>query len=84
MYQALDNFLNSSTWHSGHALDLQSFHLALNDIVDQPAFHADQMGNYMLAAKGITVGSNPTYEKAIDDLVAAAHAVRDFLQATKR
>ena len=76
MYSALDPFLASGTWHAGHKLDEDRFYQSIAPIVRDPDFHPDAMGEYIQS----NVGTG--FEPIVDDLVAKAWAVRDYLSAT--
>ena len=47
MYQVFDPFLAVSTWHTRHPSDETRFFRALVGVHQEPAFNADQMGDYM-------------------------------------
>ncbi|QUD86970.1 hypothetical protein [Phenylobacterium montanum] len=81
MYQALDPYLNTSTWHTNHANDDARFYQCLRTIVCDPNFNPDTMGDYMYQQKGFTKGvhTNPL-TRAIDHRVTEAWAIRDFVR----
>jgi hypothetical protein len=82
MYQVFDGFIGTDTWHTGHALDESRFFLALNQIVRDPDFSPDAMGDYLRSKLSATYDrdSNP-FEPAVLHYVSAAWAVREFLAA---
>jgi hypothetical protein len=47
MYEVFDRFLRIDTWTSGHPSDEERFYLALHQVVRDPAFSPDTMGEYM-------------------------------------
>lgn len=81
MYQVFDPFLAVSTWHTRHPSDETRFFLALQKAVRDPAFNADQMGDYMRNAIGVAAGSGGLAQ-SIDQYVTDAWAVRTYLEAT--
>jgi hypothetical protein len=82
MYEAFDKFLTSHTWHSGKDGDRRRFYVALNEVVHEPAFDPEQMGDYMRAKFGVAAGSADSRDTAIAQRTNDAWAVRDFLAAT--
>ena len=85
MYEAFDSFLETDTWHSGHPSDEDRFFQALALEVGTPDFDPDRMGDYMRSRCGILrYDVNVALNHAIDGYVAAAWAVRRYLEATSR
>lgn len=78
MYSVFDAFLDRETWSTLHAMDLKEFNKALSDVVDDPTFSPEAMGDHMRQRK------NPNYHHAIETLVSNAWAVKEFLDATGR
>lgn len=80
MYQALDPYLRSDTWHTGHPYDDGRFYAGLREIVHHPDFNADQMGDYFRSQKGVS-RDNPddeAFNQVIDKRVTQADAIREF------
>ena len=83
MYEAFDSFLATDTWHTGHATDEKRFFEALALEVSKPDFNPDGMGAYMRAKRGIhRYDVNVAFNRAIDGYIAAAWAVRRYLEVT--
>jgi hypothetical protein len=82
MYQVFDGFIGVDTWHTCHPLDESRFFLALNQVVRDPNFSPDAMGDYFRSKLSRTYDrdTNP-FESAVVHYVSAAWAVRDFLAA---
>jgi hypothetical protein len=82
LYEAFDNFLEIDTWHTHHPTDEQRFFTALNKVVTNPKFNPDNLGQYIRGKKGVSRddGEN-AFNVAIDNYVAAAWAVKDYLKA---
>lgn len=83
MYEAMDSFLNTDTWHTNHDYDQERFYTALATIVRKDGFNADELRDYIRDKKNITThdGSHP-FERVIDDLATKAWAVYDYLKIT--
>ena len=85
MYEAFDSFLASDSWHASHATDDEGFFRALALEVGRPDFDPDAMGAYLRFHCGIQrYDENVALNHAIDGYVAAAWAVRRYLQATSQ
>jgi hypothetical protein len=80
MYEALDSFLNISTWYTRHYFDEERFFRALDQIVRNPEFNADRMGEYIAQRQSETL-TEDALDRARADYVAAAWAVRSYLEA---
>jgi hypothetical protein len=79
MYEAFDQFLAVSTWHTHHPLDQLRFFVALETVVRNEKFSPYEMGGYMRAKIGTAHGS--PLSDSIDRLSTGAWAVREFMQA---
>jgi hypothetical protein len=82
MYEAFDKFLAMDTWYSAHPLDGKRFFQALDHVVRDEAFDADAMGKYMFQKTGILRNTNDSRAGRIAELISAAWAVREYLDAT--
>lgn len=85
VYEALDSFLNVATWHTSHDYDLERFYKALDKIVSNPAFNADQIGEYIkgkFPERFAADDAEMYWDPIKDDLVQKAWAVRDYLKFT--
>lgn len=82
MYEVFDSYLNVDTWHTNHDLDERRFFQALGKVVRDDAFNPDEMGSYMLSAKGLGRDNEDDayFVNVIDRRVLQAWAIRDFLQ----
>lgn len=81
MYEALDPYLDTDTWHTDHAYDDRRFYEGLRRIINEPNFNADQMGEYMRAKKGVD-RNNPdqdAFNEVIDKRVTQADAISEYL-----
>lgn len=86
LYAAFDPFLTSPTWCADWTGDdLLRFHRALYAVINEAGFDPDQMGRYLRQKVGVPDDDgkvNPLAWK-IEELVAMAHAVRDFLNVNR-
>jgi hypothetical protein len=84
LYEAFDNFLNVDTWHTRHANDEHRFFVALCQVIDNPKFNPDEMGEYMRQKKRVSRDDEQMhFNVAIDFYVAAAWAVKGYLKANR-
>ncbi|WP_152048819.1 hypothetical protein [Aureimonas psammosilenae] len=84
MYDKLNSFMNVETWHTSHALDEERFFQALHQIVREDNFNPDKMGEYMRQKVGLSQNDDEgAYSQAIERYVAAAWAVKDYLEANR-
>lgn len=82
LYEAFDKFLQVDTWHTRHPSDEERFFKVLASVVKDPRFNPDSLGAYIREKKGVSRDDQgPTFNEAIDDYVAKAWAVRDYLKA---
>jgi len=85
MYEAMEDFIAVPTWHTRHPEDERRFFAALNRIVDDEDFNADQMGEFFAQRLGLdNLPEDHSFNVASEHYVAAAWAVRRFLQETGR
>lgn len=84
MYQVFDGFLTTDTWYKDHPNDNERFYSALDKVVRNPDFGAENLGNYIRAKKNILRDNEDhrDFSSATDKLVSNAWAVREYLQAT--
>lgn len=83
MYQVFDAFLATDTWFTGHKNDEDRFYLALQKVVRNEGFNADQMGEYFRQVKGASPDDDdPYFSDKIDELRAKAWAVSDYINVT--
>ncbi len=84
MYQVFDGFLTTDTWYKDHPNDNERFYSALDKVVRNPDFSAENLGNYIRAKKNILRDNEDhrEFSSAADKLVSNAWAVREYLQAT--
>jgi hypothetical protein len=80
MYERLDTFLSTNTWDHLNHDDEMRFFQALDEIVAQDGFNPDAMGEYMATKLGLPDGTDSA---AIDHYVAAAWAVKRYLQSQR-
>lgn len=82
MNEALDSFLNVSTWHTLHPEDERRFFCALKGMVSDPVFCPEAMGEYIDAKLNLNeFTEDHAYRRARDHYVDAAWAVKRFLEA---
>jgi hypothetical protein len=79
-YSVFDPFLNRDTWHTHHPIDGQIFYGCLDQVVREPDFSAEAMGDYFRSAKQLD-RAHPL-NQAVDSYVTRAWAVRNYLEAT--
>jgi hypothetical protein len=84
MYEAFDNFLEIDTWHTHHPSDEARFFVVLETVVKNPKFNPDELGAYIRQKKHISRDdeANP-FSPAVDEYVAQAWAVKDYLRANR-
>lgn len=80
LYAAFDNFLDSETWYTSHAFDEDRFYSALAQVVRNPQFSADNMGEYFRRKNNVT-HDHPLGD-TIQRLVCKADAVWEYLRRT--
>jgi len=77
MYEAFDQFLQVSTWHTRHPIDEQRFLDALKQVVRNHDFNPDEMGAYMRKqARGLR---KEAVDEAVEHYVCEAWAVKRYL-----
>ncbi|HTQ14388.1 MAG TPA: hypothetical protein VMH86_10980 [Rhizomicrobium sp.] len=82
MYEVFDAFLAMDTWHTSHSLDDQRFYRALDTVVRDPDFNADDLRRYLREKLNIARDDHTGhFSKAVDLRAMQAWAVRDFLAA---
>ena len=82
MYEAFDDFLAMETWYTREHFDYKRFFIALNKVVTEPKFNADELGRYMRQKKNVAQDDEGnTLNIDIDHYVASAWAVREYLKA---
>jgi hypothetical protein len=81
LYEAFDNFLEVGTWHTRHPSDEGRFFVVLHTVVKDPRFNPDQLGEYIRQKKKISRDDENLLNVAVDQYVAAAWAVKDYLKA---
>lgn len=78
MYEAFDAFIRVDTWHTSHPIDGERFY----KVLQKPGFDPDQMGLHMREKLGVSRDDEDhPFNSAIDRYVAAAWAVKEYLQA---
>jgi hypothetical protein len=82
LYRVFDGFLTVETWHTAHPNDLTRFYQALVRIVQSPEYNPDNMGEYFRHEVGAK--RDDALGEAVDDYVARAWAVREYLQTVDR
>lgn len=83
-YDVFGPFLRVDTWHTDHPGDERCFYRCLAQVVEDPDFDPQAMGNYMRAAKKIAKDDHDHhFAQTIRDLVTKACAIRDFLEVKK-
>lgn len=83
MYSVFDSFLATDTWSKNHPNDEERFYLCLQEVVRESDFNADNMGEYFRTVKNISrTDENQYFSNSIDDLVAKAWAVSDYIKFT--
>jgi hypothetical protein len=79
MYEKLDSFMVTDTWHTRHPSDEKRFFAVLHELLKNPSFNPDQMGEYMREKVGIEADDH-AYQ-AIDHYTDAAWAVKGYVEA---
>jgi hypothetical protein len=84
LYETFDNFLNVDTWHTRHPFDEQRFFIELHKVIKDPQFNPDNLAEYIREKKNVSRDDRENLlNVAIDDYVAAAWAVKDYLKANR-
>ncbi len=76
MYDVFDSFISIDTWHTDHPNDEQRFYLALNKVVRNPGFNADDLCAWLKSKVA------PSMHEYVVPWHSRAWAVRDFLKYT--
>ena len=76
MYQVFDAFLARDTWYKFHPNDQELFYIALSQIVHNPDFSPERMGEYM------TQQTRGAFSEMIRGYTERATVVRNYLDAT--
>jgi hypothetical protein len=74
MYQNFDSFLNVETWHTCHTNDEERFFKALHKVVNLEDFSPEKLRNYIEEKV-----NNDSFNQSIDHYVAAAWAVKTYI-----
>lgn len=70
------------TWHISHPYDKERFFKALHQMIREPNFNPDEMGEYMRRKACVSRDDDDNvYNQAIDDYVTAAWTLKDYLKA---
>ena len=84
MYEALDPFLNSDTWHRRNPGDMYLFYVALDTVVSSDGFNPNDMAAYIRSRFNIRQDQRDLpFESAIEHYKTSAWAVKDFLRYSK-
>lgn len=84
MYNPIKDFLNVTTWHTGHPLDKQRFYVALSNIIDNPDFTIEKLRVFMLTEKNLLdEGSDNSLVKVIDTLIREADVIYEYKKAIR-
>ncbi|SFV26843.1 hypothetical protein SAMN05216456_0130 [Devosia crocina] len=78
MYEVFDSYLNRDTWHAREEAEDEAFFTALGQVLANPGFDPDAMGDYMRQAKGLTGNSQDQLAGVINDRARDARAVLLF------
>ena len=81
-YEVFDPFLERDTWQFPHPLEDRAFYRCLKNVVEQPEFAPEILGDYIRRAKGVDSDDHPFAER-ISNLVKNARAVREYLAANR-
>lgn len=85
MYNVMDSYLQVGTWYSLHPLDEKRFFVALNNIIDDPKFSAEDMGSYMYNYFNLNPNDDDNaFVKTIRRLISKATTIKDFLDTVSR
>jgi hypothetical protein len=82
-HRVFDTFLSVDTWHTTHPLDDRRFFWALSEVVEDPDFNPEAMGDHFRKVKAVTSDQHP-FASRIDSLVSKAWAVREYLEAIRK
>lgn len=84
-YTVFDDFCKTPTWDTTHALDERRFNNALKEVVDDPSFSPEEMGDYIQRNHSSPIWPKTPEElaKVIQRLIEKAWAVKDFQNAKK-
>ncbi|CAN7209215.1 hypothetical protein LJR225_000730 [Phenylobacterium sp. LjRoot225] len=80
IYSVFDSFLDSDTWFKGETSDNEGFFLALSQIVQDPGFSPQRMGDYIGARMQSKLDSQ-YLDGTIHRLAGYAEVVHGYLKA---
>lgn len=74
MYEVFDSFCKIPTWNTSHPLDVDRFRAALAEVVHEPDFSPEAMGDYIRAnhAEPMWPKSPAHFDRVISGLVSDA------------
>ena len=81
MYDVMNKYIGVNTWYTSHPADDERFYKALSEIVRNPDFSAEAMGDY-LREKTDCYGNNEHNKVILDEInrrVTEAYAIRQFI-----
>ena len=81
MYEVFDTFLKPDSWHTREAPDRDRFYCALRAVASNPQFRPEDMGDYFDRSSARSKVNADKYQEARRYYVAAAWAVKRFLEA---
>jgi hypothetical protein len=81
MYEKLDSFMATDTWHTRHPSDEKRFFTVLHELLKNPGFNPDQMADHMRQRVGTAKNRTHPLTPAIDHYIAAAWAVKGYVEA---
>ncbi len=81
MYEKLDSFMATDTWHTRHPSDEKRFFMVLHELLKNRDFDPEEMAEFMRQRVG--TANNPAHplRPAIDHYTAAAWAVKGYVEA---
>lgn len=82
MYEAFDSFLRVPTWHTRHANDEERFFCVLRTVVGNAQFSPEAMGDHFDQSPARRNLTAEAYDQARGHYVAAAWAIKRYLQAS--
>jgi hypothetical protein len=82
MYEKLDSFMVTDTWHTRHPSDEKRFLVVLHELLKDRDFNPDQMAEHMRGKIGIKEDDHThPLRPAIYYYTAAAWAVKGYVEA---
>lgn len=82
--KALNKWIMTETWHSGHDLDMDRFYDFVNQYQKDYGFRFDEPALYEIIKRKVVAGIDEQIERIIREHISIARRILDFLKQTGR